>query len=67
MLKVDEFESAFRSAIKETYLHQDIKIKSVFLMTDLDAEAANFLDWEFIFKWKATRNHQRKSVTLKFR
>ena len=43
MLKVDEFESAFRSAIKETYLHQDIKIKSVFLMTDLDAEAANFL------------------------
>jgi len=39
MLKVDEFESAFRSSIKDTYQHQDIKIESVLLVTDLDAEA----------------------------
>lgn len=39
MLKVDEFESAFRSSIKETYQHQDIKIESVLLVTDLEAEA----------------------------
>ena len=43
MLKVDEFESAFRSAIKETYQHQEIKIKSVFLVTDLDADASESL------------------------
>ena len=39
MLKVDEFESAFRSSIKETYQHQDIKIESMLLVTDLDTEA----------------------------
>ena len=39
MLKVDEFESAFRSSIKDTYQHQDTKIASVLLVTDLDAEA----------------------------
>ena len=43
MLKVDEFESVFRSAIKETYHHQDIKIKSVLLVTDLDADATESL------------------------
>jgi len=42
-LKVDEFESVFRSAIKETYQHQEIKIKSVFLVTDLDAAATESL------------------------
>ncbi|MCZ6804763.1 MAG: hypothetical protein O7D86_12745 [Proteobacteria bacterium] len=37
MLRVDEFESVFRSAIKERYQHQEITIKSVLLVTDLDA------------------------------
>jgi len=37
MLKIDEFESVFRSAIKEHYQHQEIMIKSVLLVTDLDA------------------------------
>jgi hypothetical protein len=43
MLKVDEFESAFRSSIKDTYQHQDINIKSVLLVTDLDADATEKL------------------------
>jgi len=43
MLKVDEFESAFRSSIKDTYQHQDIKIESVLLVTDLDEDATEKL------------------------
>jgi len=38
MLKIDEFESVFRSALKETYQHREILIKSVLLVTDLDAD-----------------------------
>lgn len=38
MLKIDEFESVFRSALKETYQHREIPIKSVLLVTDLDAD-----------------------------
>jgi len=43
MLKVDEFESVFRSAIKETYQHQDVVIKSAFLVTDMVEDKANQL------------------------
>ncbi len=43
MLKVDEFESVFRSAIKDTYQHREITIKSVLLVTDLDADDTEHL------------------------
>ena len=43
MLKVDEFESVFRSAIKDTYQHQEITIKSALLVTDLDADHTEHL------------------------
>ena len=42
MLKIDEFESVFRSAIKDHYQHADINIRSAVLVTDLasaDSEA----------------------------
>jgi len=43
MLKVDEFESVFRSAIKDTYQHREITIKSALLVTDLDADHTEHL------------------------
>jgi len=44
MLKVDEFESVFRSAIKETYQHREISISSALLVTDLDKDSTRQLD-----------------------
>ncbi len=43
MLRIDEFESVFRSAIKDIYQHREITIKSVLLVTDLDADGTEQL------------------------
>jgi len=36
MSNIDQFESLFRSAIKDVYEYQDISFKSILLVTDLD-------------------------------
>ncbi len=38
MLQIDEFESVFRSAIKEAYSHQAVTIRKALLITDLGTE-----------------------------
>lgn len=43
MLKIDEFESVFRSAIKDNYQHQDVGIHSAVLLTDLPESEAQLL------------------------
>ncbi|MEJ2044400.1 MAG: hypothetical protein P8X74_04635 [Reinekea sp.] len=43
MLKIDEFESVFRSAVKDNYRHQDIGIRSAVLLTDLSESEAQAL------------------------
>ncbi len=40
MTKVDQFESIFRSALHDTYEYTLIDVKSVLVVTDLEAEAA---------------------------
>ncbi len=43
MLRVDEFESVFRSALKEIYQHQEITINSALLVSDLEVSDAEKL------------------------
>ena len=40
MSQIDQFESVFRSAVKAVFEYSKIDIRSVLLVTDLDAEAA---------------------------
>ncbi len=40
MSQIDQFESVFRSAVKELFQYRQIEIRTVLLVTDLDSEAA---------------------------
>lgn len=40
MSKLDQFESAFKSASKATYTHAEVEIGKVMVLTDLEAEAS---------------------------
>lgn len=40
MSKVDQFESTFRSAVKETYTYQRLELPKVLVVTDLESKAA---------------------------
>ena len=40
MTNVDQFESVFRSSVKDVYQHNEIQIQSVVLLTDLDSDQA---------------------------
>ena len=73
MSNLDQFESIFRSAVKDPYQHQSIQIKTILLVTDLsrqDADAyqqkihrfLNALDGHQAIKWEILCQDDFKQV-----
>ena len=65
MDKVDQFESAFRSATKEVFHYRPLAVASVLIVTDLaDAAATQFTDETRVFTASLARNQDLSYVTI---